>query len=421
MTSTELRGKSVLPKFLAACGLANLADGVAVVVWAWLASLMTRDALLISLVPVALRLPWFLFALPAGVITDRIDRRNLILITDTIRGAAFALVALVLLFVPLLPPLPEGLAQPQLFMVIFALALIVGTAEVFRDNAAQTMMPSLVPPEKLEYANGRLWSVELVGDSLLGPAIGAFLIAAAVPLPFALNAVAFVCSVALISSFRGRFTPEIKDSRNWRRELAEGLNFLKNAPLLRLLAVITGLWNLFFHMVAIGLILHAQENLGMDARAYGLMFAAAAVGGIAGGWSGEKIVKAIGPGRTAQLSLALTPLSFLGIILAPNGWILAATLAVFEFWGITWNTVSVAYRQRNIPDILLGRVNSIYRLLAWGMIPLGLLISGLSVQLAENLFSRSTALLVPFVLALVGATALAALGWRPLGKGFART
>lgn len=418
MVSRIFQTQSPLPRFIAASGLTNLADGVAVVVWAWLASLMTRDALLISLMPVALRLPWFLFALPAGVITDRVDRRHLILAMDTVRGAAFTLVALILFFVPLAPPLPDGLAQPVLFFGIFALALVVGTAEVFRDNAAQTMMPALVPPERLEYANGRLWSVELVGDSLLGPAVGAFLIAAAVPLPFALNGLAFLCAIALISSLKGSFRPENSSARNWKQELREGFAFLAKAPLLRLLAVITGFWNLFFHMIAIGLVLHTQENLGMDARGYGLMFAAAAVGGIAGGWSGEKIVKAIGAGPTAQLSLALTPISFLGILFSPNGWALAATLAFFEFWGITWNTVSVAYRQRFIPNVLLGRVNSIYRLLAWGMIPLGLLLSGLSVQIAEAYLPRSDALIVPFVIAMIGATLLAALGWRALGRGF---
>lgn len=65
---------TALQRFIAASGLTNLADGVAVVAWAWAASLLTRDALLIALVPVALRLPWFLFALPAGIVTDRVDR-----------------------------------------------------------------------------------------------------------------------------------------------------------------------------------------------------------------------------------------------------------------------------------------------------------------------------------------------------------
>src|SRR5690606_8266005 len=77
-------------RFVAASGLTNLGDGVAIVAWAWVASLLTRDPLLIAGVAVALRLPWALLALPAGVITDRVDRRLLILRMDILRAVAFA-------------------------------------------------------------------------------------------------------------------------------------------------------------------------------------------------------------------------------------------------------------------------------------------------------------------------------------------
>ncbi|RZA17356.1 MAG: MFS transporter, partial [Proteobacteria bacterium] len=59
----------MLKRFIAASAMTNLADGVAVVAWAWIASLLTRDPLLVALVPVALRLPWALLALPAGLVT----------------------------------------------------------------------------------------------------------------------------------------------------------------------------------------------------------------------------------------------------------------------------------------------------------------------------------------------------------------
>ncbi|MDP3959117.1 MAG: MFS transporter [Pseudorhodobacter sp.] len=66
-------------RFVAAAGMANRADGMATLAWPWVASMLTRDALLIALVAVALRLPWFLFAIPAGLATDRLDRRRLVL------------------------------------------------------------------------------------------------------------------------------------------------------------------------------------------------------------------------------------------------------------------------------------------------------------------------------------------------------
>ena len=406
-------------RFVAASGLTNLADGIATVAWAWLASLLTRDPLFIALVAVALRLPWFLFAIPAGVITDRVDRRLLILRMDMLRGVAFAFAAVAIwTAVPLAPP-TTALTQPGLYIAILSAATIVGIAEVFRDNAAQTMLPALVPQDRLEKANGRLWSVELVGNALLGPALGAFLIAAALPLPFAVGALAYVAAVFLVLGIAGQFQPAPTQTRNWRRELKEGFQFLWGAQLLRSLAWITGVWNLLFQMVMIALVLHVQENLGLDARAYGLILAAGALGGIAGGWWGDAIITRLGPKRTAQWMLLASFPAFLGIAYAPGPIALAVVLAAFEFTGLVWNTVSVSYRQRKIPDALLGRVNSLYRLLAWGMMPVGLLLSGLIVRIAEGNLARDAALTAPFLTAAVGALMLALAGWRALDMGFA--
>lgn len=410
-----------LTRFVAASGMTNLADGVAVVVWAWLASLLSRDPILVALMPVALRLPWFLFALPAGIVTDRTDRRRLILAMDMVRAIAFGLAAIVVwTSMPLASPPESGTANPILFGALLGCALLVGTAEVFRDNAAQTMLPAMVPHEHLERANGRLWSVELVGNSLLGPALGAFLIASVIWLPFALNAAAFFVAVILMLSLQGNFAPERADTRSWRKELGQGLDFLKRAPLLRLLAVLTGAWNLMHQMVVIALILHVQENLGLEAWGYGLILATSALGGIAGGLFAERVVKRMGPGAAAQWMTLASALAFTAVAIAPNGIALALVLAAFEFTGLIWNTVSVSYRQRTIPDELLGRVNSIYRLLAWGMMPIGLLLSGVIVSIAESAVTREMALVVPFIVAAVGATALTMFAWKPLAKGFVK-
>lgn len=410
---------SSFQRFVAASGLTNLADGVATVAWGWAASLLTRDPLLVALVPIALRLPWVLFALPAGIVTDRMDRRRLILRMDALRAIAFAGAALAMaLSLPLAPAPDRGLAQAWLFAVIMGAAFVVGIAEVFRDNAAQTMLPALVDHSDLERANGRLWSVEMVGNALIGPALGAFLIAAVLPLPFGANALAYACAILLVASIAGRFRPEPASERNWKRELAEGWRFLRDAPLLRLLAIITGVWNLLFQMTTVALLLHAQENLGMGARGYGLVLAGGAVGGVLAGFTAERFVRRFGPGAVARWSLFASAPAFLGMALAPGGWTLALVLAVFEYTGILWNTVSVSYRQRSIPDQLLGRVNSLYRLLAWGMMPVGLALSGVIVRSAETMMTRGTALSMPFFVATAGAIALVLFGWRGLRAGF---
>jgi hypothetical protein len=92
---------------------------------------------------------------------------------------------------------------------------------------------------------------------------------------------------------------------------------------------------------------------------------------------------------------------------------------VFEFTGLVWNTVSVATRQRAIPNRLLGRVNSLYRLLAWGMMPIGLALSGVIVRAADGPLPRAVALELPFFVAAIGFLLVAALTWRALDRRFA--
>jgi MFS family permease len=406
-------------RFVAASGLTNLADGVAVVAWAWLASLLTRDAVLVALVAVALRVPWFVLALPAGIVTDRVDRRRLIVAMDALRGVAFLMTAMAIWLATPLPVAGDGVSVPWLYGIVVLMALVVGGAEVFRDNAAQTMLPALVADAELERANGRLWSVELVGNALAGPAIGAFLIAAAVMLPFALNAAAYALAIVLLAGIAGQFRAAQAGARNWKAELAAGFAFLRGAPLLRTMAVTTGFWNLFHQMVAIALVLHAQENLGLGAQAYGLVLASGAVGGIAGSLVGPRVALALGRARTMQWMLAASAPAFVAMALAPNAIVLAFAFMLFELSGLIWNIVSVSTRQRLIPDALLGRVNSFYRLLAWGMMPVGLLASGVIVWLAEGPLTREVALVLPFWVAAAGFVGLTVLAWRPIGRGFA--
>ncbi|ANT62813.1 MFS transporter [Salipiger sp. CCB-MM3] len=409
-----------LPRFIAASAVTNLGDGIAVVAWAWVATLLTRDPLLVALIPVALRLPWAIFAIPAGIVTDRVNRKMLILAADVVRAIAFVIAAFAIHLATPLPPAPEsGLADPMLFAVLGITALLIGAAEVFRDNAAQTVLPSLVASDKLESANGQLWSAELTANALAGPALGAFLLAEAVALPFAFNIAAYALAVALVARLKVRPRSRTRGRRDWKAEFRQGFEFLMKAPMLRMLAVLTGLWNMCHQMVVMALVLHVQENLGAGPRAYGVMLAAGAIGGVIGGVIGGHVAARLGRGRTAQWALLLSSASFLLIPWMPDPVSLALVLAGFGLFGVTWDAVSVAYRQRMIPDEILGRVSSLYRLTTWGMMPVGLLLSGWLVRVGEPVLGRSAALELPFFVAGATTVGLTVMAWARVGRGFA--
>jgi MFS family permease len=410
---------TALQRFITASGMTNLADGIAVVAWGWIASLLTRDALLVALLPVALRLPWALLALPAGLVTDRVDRRRLIVGMDALRALAFLGAALALwLALPLGDAPSEGVSAPGLYVALVVAALVVGGAEVFRDNAAQTMLPALVPPDRLERANGQLWSAELLTNSLIGPALGAFLIGLWLPLAFGVNAIAYGGAMLLVGGLAGQFRAVRTDRRGWKSEIGEGFAFLRAVPLLQTLAITTGFWNLFGKLAEVALVLHAQENLGLSAEVYGLTLAGGAFGGILGSLLGDRIAARLGPVRTMQAMMAVAGPSFLLMGLAPGPWTLSLAFAAMEFCSFVWNVISVSTRQRLIPDALRGRVNSIYRLLAWGMMPIGLILSGVVVSAAEHVVTRETALVLPFWVAGLGSILVTFAVWGGIRRGF---
>ena len=141
--------------------LTNLGDGLIVLALPWLATLMTRDPVAIGLVAAATRLPWLLFALPAGVIIDRSDQRKLIARADILRAAIVLAILLLAVNVP---------SQGAIWLLA-SLAFLLGSAEVLRDNAAQTILPAIVDKKDLEAAKGQLWSTEQQTAQFIGPRI----------------------------------------------------------------------------------------------------------------------------------------------------------------------------------------------------------------------------------------------------------
>ena len=131
--------------------ISNLGDGVSAIAYPWLASAVTRSPLLIALVAVASRLPWLVFTLPAGVITDRFDRRKIIVVMDSFRGFLALFVAVMvtieansLVKLDDVATTSNSQTNWMLYSVLVVTALLFGCAEVLRDNSAQTLLPSVV-------------------------------------------------------------------------------------------------------------------------------------------------------------------------------------------------------------------------------------------------------------------------------------
>ena len=400
-------------KLVAAAGISNLGDGIGTVAYPWLASAVTRSPLLISVIVVAQRLPWLFFSLPAGVITDRYDRARIMVAANVARAALTLAVALVVLGRQGELPSPdeidalgvgEGGTEVSLYLVVLAATLLLGMAEVLFDNANQTFLPHVVDESQLEKANGRLWSVELIGNSFVGPPLGAFLLVGVFALPFFVDAATFAVSAGLIAAITVRRPPESTGPArsSMLADIKEGFTWLWNHEFLRGLAIILGLLNMVSTMGMTILVLFAQEVLETSPTEFALLSIGSAVGGVIGGWTASTISDRLGPGPSLWLTLGGGGLVSLVIAFA-SSWVLVTVMfALFMLLAILWNVITVSLRQTIIPDHLLGRVNSVYRFFAWGMMPIGALAGGLLVAIVEGVADRSLALRSPWIAAAIG-------------------
>lgn len=393
-------------------GVSNLGDGVSQVAYPWLASAVTRSPLLIASVAVASRLPWLVFTLPAGVITDRFDRRKIIIAMDITRAALALLVAVAVTFevdnLPALDTVGSGIDLATnwfLYTVLIVTALLFGCAEVLRDNSAQTLMPDVVEADQLESANGKLWSLEFITNSFIGPPLGSFLIGLLVFLPFYFDAATFFVSAALIATLATTVRPvkviDERKSLNFKAEIKEGFAWLWKHELLRPMAIILGSLNALGAITAATFILFAQEILNTSVFIFAILGTAGAIGGTVGGILGPKISAKLGSGPSLYLTLLSAPLMSLIIGLNSSWQVFWALSAIGTCFAVLWNVITVSLRQSIIPSHLLGRVNSVYRFFAWGSLPIGTLIGGALVDLVELGADREFALRLPYFLVAV--------------------
>ena len=412
-------------KLFAATTISNLGDGVSLIAYPWLATAVTRNPLLIALVAVVQRLPWLLFTLPAGVITDRNDRRKLMIGANTIRFVITALVALAVLARGGTLPAPDEVdsvvgTEWFLYLVLLIATLMLGTCEVLHDNSAQTFLPAVVDDPDLEQANGQMYSAEIVANQFAGPPLASLMLATGFVLPILFDAGSFAVAAGLVFTIvatrPAEPAPVPTARRAFKQELAEGFRWLWHHPLLRTFAITLGFLNMLNQVYFATLVLYGQEVLHTSAFQFGLMTTLSAVGGVLGGWLGSRIARRIGAGASVQLTMWSGGVCVLLAGLVSRWPLVALLLGLTMFTGILWNVITVSLRQAVIPDRLLGRVNSVYRFFGWGMMPIGSLIGGALVAVLDGPLSREWALRMPWIVAGASQLVLALVVVRSLSS-----
>ena len=311
--------------------------------------------------------PYFLLSLPAGALVDRWDRKRVMLLCDI--GRALSLVSI---------PIAFAFWQVTLMQLILV-SLVEGTLFVFFDLAEVACLPQVVGREQIVDATN-LHEMARNVAFLLGPALGGTLYALGKFLPFLSDAISYLASVLSLKWIRVQFQEErTREAQNIWTEIRAGLLWMWHQPLILFIAFTSALINLLSSGFVLFIVVLAQ-SMHATSTQIGLVLAMDGVGSMLGSFLIARFSRQLGFRGAFIGGYWLVALFWFLFLLAQNVVELGLIVALIYAVGLVADLAQLSYRRALIPDELQGRVNSVFRLLAYSGAPLGLLLTGWLLQ-----------------------------------------
>jgi len=352
----------------------SLGDGIVRTAMPLLAARLTADPFAVAVVAALALLPWLFFAIPAGILIDRIDRRRALALAQAVR-TALAVLMFVLVFT-------GTLTIWWLYIVVF----VYGAFETVYDGSIRAVVPSIVGKANLPRANSRIEAGELVVQNFLSGPLTSALFAVSVLIPVGINGLAFALAGALAlllpkAASGTQFTATGEEPRvAWYRQFVDGFRFIMANRMLRTLWFFSTFGGIMASAATATFVLFVLETLGVPEAFFGLFLLTGAVGGLIGAAITTWAKVRLGAGLAMAISITATGLSFVLIGLVPVLWAAILGFGLSSLFLTIWNILVMSLRQSVIPGRLLGRVHGTWRTLLWGTMPLGSLLGGLMAR-----------------------------------------
>lgn len=356
-----------------ATAVSNLADGIFKLALPLLATRLTDSPGLVAGVAFAVRLPWLLFALFAGVLADRFDRRRMMLNANGVRVVVLVILAAAIAF--------DAIS----LLTLYAVAMVLGVAETLADTASSSILPSLVETKDLERANARLVGVTTISNEFIGPPLGGALAAISLTFAFATSSALYLAAAVGILLISGSYQPSTISKQPMLTDIMDGLRFIWKDQLLRALVIIVAVMNLGWSAWASVMVLYVVEPGpgGLSEFGYGVMLTSIGVGGLIGTFLAVPFVEKLGR-RWAIGADIIGTFIMLGVpAITANAWAIGAAAVIGGVGGAMWSIVVSSIRQQVVPDELLGRTSGVFRLFGYGALPLGAALAGVVAEVAS--------------------------------------
>ncbi|WP_420006481.1 MFS transporter [Arenibacterium sp. LLYu02] len=364
----------------------------------WLMTTLDPSPQIVSLVQAATTLPVFLFALFAGALADRLDKRRMLI------GINLGLTVIVTLLAALVW---LGWMTPFLLLMI---TLILGTGAAFMAPAWQAIVPMLVPADRLKPAIA-LNSMGINISRAIGPALAGVLIAGVgLAAPFALNAASHLVIITALVLWQPPKTQPRRSTGSLLSDMATGLRHVRHNAPMRAVLLRAASFFLFASAYWSLLPLIARSAEGGGSALYGALMALIGAGAVSGALLLPRLQARLGTDRTAKIGAMGTVLALLVLAASATP---AALLPAAFLGGLAWIAVLTAFNvsaQTALPNWVRARGLAVFLMVFFGSMALGAVLWG---QVAARFGIE---------IALLGAAAGLALGlaatWRiVLGGG----
>ncbi|MEA2507489.1 MAG: hypothetical protein QOH48_2107 [Actinomycetota bacterium] len=340
-------------------------DGVFTIALAWQALELSGSATTLGLVLLVRSAARILILLMGGAMADRVERRVLMLIGDSVQALAVAGVALLI-----------STGQLQVWHLV-VLGAITGAGSGILLAAATALVPQLVTEEFLPSANSLTSTSRLFALALIGPAVGGVLVAAfGTTVAFSVDAASFLASIWALFLVRPRALAKAP-SGAVLNDVKEGFSYVRKRPWLWVTLLAVGTVGNF---VAYGplsvLVPFLVRSLHGGADSLGLVYAGFGVGGVIAAVVSGSVHLPRNTSAIAFLGWVVSGLGIAALGLASNILTVTALLAVVGFFNEAAQVIWVTLLQTHIPERLLGRISSIDWLVSLSLQPLGLGLAG---------------------------------------------
>ena len=302
------------------------------------------------------------FALPAGLVADRWNRKGLMVASDVLRLVTMAALAAAIV------------SGEVTFWMISLAAFLEGMGASFFQASESGAMRSVVPADQLPAAinvvTGRRAAINVAG-----PPLGGALFGLARSLPFVVDALSYAFSTVFLLAMRTPFQEEREeDAGRLRDQLLEGFRFLWQHPFLRMTTLVFAPLGFVALGYTLALVVIAEEE-GLSGAGVGALVASFGVGVLVGSAISPQVRRALPTRAVLLLELWMWPIPVL-FVLWPNVYVLAASLVPAALAIPSTDSVVLGYQLALTPDRLVGRVGSVFRTIVLLVAPVGPLVAG---------------------------------------------